>query len=135
MYDRWRFAMIVLNGMLVVFGAFVPIWTGYFLDESDRVWRTASVISIVVASLLAVPSIRYARRKRAFFWEINSDDSSRRIYLSALPALAAIFYGLHIANSLGWPLPPNQFLYEASLFTGLVQAAIYFVDLTVFRPN
>ena len=38
--DRWRFAMIVLNGMLVAFGAFVPIWTSYVLGDSDRMWRT-----------------------------------------------------------------------------------------------
>ena len=131
-YDRWRFAMIVLIGMLVVFLAFLPIWVGYFLGESDWTWRTASMVGIVVSLLFGVPSIRYARREG--FEALGSEDGTRRTHLSALPALAAIAFVLSIANSLGWPLPPNQFFYEAGLFTSLVQVAIYFVDLTVFRP-
>jgi hypothetical protein len=128
-YDRYRFAMIVLVGMLIAFGSFVPIWIGYFLEESDRTWRTASIISIVVNLLFTIPAVRYGR------WVVvTSENTTRRVYLSAFPILAAISFGLLVANSLGWPLAPNQFFYEASLFAGLIQVAIYFVDLTVFRP-
>jgi hypothetical protein len=128
-YDRWRFAMIVFIGMLVVLGSFIPIWIGYFLGESESTWRTASIISIVVNLLFAIPSIRYG--SRVF---VPSENTTRRAYLWAFPMLAAIAFSLLVTNSLGWPLPPNQFSYEASLFAALIQVAIYFVDLTVFRP-
>jgi hypothetical protein len=129
-FDRWRFAMIVLNGMLVAFAAFVPIWTGYFLSEPDRMWRIASVVSIVAGLVLMIPSVRWGRSV-----VVPPGPTARRGYMYALPMLAAIYFGLGISNSLGWPLSPNQFLYEAALFTSLVQVAIYFVDLTIFRPT
>jgi hypothetical protein len=125
-FDRWRFAAIVLIGMLVVFGAFVPIWTGYLLVESDRIWRAASMISIVVGLLFAVPAIRYAAREFG--------RPTRGTYLGAVGICGLGNLGLLAINALAWPLPPNQLIYELALFTGLVQLAIYFVDLTIFRP-
>ena len=126
--DQLRFISIVVNGMLVVVFALVPIWTNSFIEDDESLWRFSSSAGLIITFLIWPPLRLYAvRHPEAYSFNPGTYHTTT--------VIAVLSVALVALNVIGWPLPPNGVFYQISLLGPLVQVGILFASLVVVRPE
>lgn len=123
--DLIRFQMIVLVGLQVVFGSFVPFWVLDISESPIFLWET-STIAIVMMSV-PVSAFLIVHIRSIFF------GSKRRTWGMVMfftTAGSIMIVGMLL---LSWPISARQSLYEILLSLGLLAMAYTFIDLIVNR--
>ena len=125
--DLIRFHMIVLIGLQVVFGSFVPFWVVDLSGTSEYLWEI-STITIAVMSLpvLIFLLVHY----KMIFFGINRKFGGTWMAFTSVGSFLIIGMSL-----ISWPISPRQSLYEILLSLGLLAMAGSFIDLIVNRTE
>ncbi len=126
--DRMRFVLLVLNGMLVVVSALLPIWIARYVADPEAIWRYASLLGLIVAIGFFIPVRRY-QQKHDIVW---LHDQAMNVVIPFVAVTGTVFLALNIVS---WPVPANPTFYEISLVFTLIQVSVFFVALAIYRPD
>ena len=123
--DQVRFYWIILNGLVVIVGCFIPQWLNYFIDDGQRLWLWSSILysceaviffAVIFSSLVSKENyLQIFRIKRTWWWITFG--------------FAVITITPIILNLTSWPIPSNQVFYEFAMLAPMVQMVFVFVDL------
>ena len=120
-YDVERLRTVILNGVMVVVTALIPIVVGgYGLNETSA-WRVSSGLALVINWALAAAVAAFGRRSglleadRIYKWAGFSIEIPLEL------ALIVNIFGVSSAHAAGF--------YLTFLYLALVQAVIVFVQL------
>jgi hypothetical protein len=126
--DRQRFLALLFLALVQVLGCLGPIWLDSFVVNPAVLWRSSSLIILVLAAFHYVFLVfRPLRRIEASFELINPAVSVITRCVVALYFLGLLF------NTLGVPFAPGFPLYYFALTAGLGLGFAVFADVVVGR--
>ena len=136
-FDAMRTRLLVVFSLSPVLLAFVPTTLASAGLSGDTLWRSASTIVLVAASVTwyrTYQNIFHAVRSAGGYRALPSAESAGgAIFLPTLLALAIVHLLSRAANCFAVPNPPGPFLYLVGLLAYLTVAILQFARILFLR--
>lgn len=114
---------ILLGSIVNLFLAVLPLVASGLGSSGGALWRAASGLGLAAGAGMGA----FAASQRR-----GLADREVTVFVSIAWSLSSLSILAHVANLVGWPLPPNGGVYLAAIWLSLAIVSVNLVDL-VFR--